>query len=50
MKQELETAIKRKRRVYAKFVKRGRKMEGWNHVKDLQDETAKVIINAKNQY
>ena len=35
MKQELKTAIKRKHRVYAKFVKRGRNLEDWNHVKDL---------------
>ena len=50
MKQELNTAIKRKHRVYAKFVKRRRKMEDWNHVKNLQNETTKMIINAKNEY
>ena len=50
MKQELKTAIKRKHRVYAKFVKRGRKVEAWNHVKHLQNETTKMIIHAKNEY
>ena len=50
MKQELKTAIKRKHRVYAKFVKKGRKMEDWNHVKSLQNETTKMIINCKNEY
>ena len=49
MKQELNTAIKRKHRVYAKFVKRGRKMEDWNHVKNLQNETTKMINNCKNE-
>ena len=50
MKQELKTAIKRKHRVYSKFVKRGRKVEEWNHVKNLQNETTRMIINAKNEY
>ena len=49
-KQESKTAIKCKHRVYAKFVKRGRKVEDWNHVKNLQNETTKMIINAKNEY
>lgn len=30
MKRELKTAIKRKHRIYAKFVRRGRKQEDWN--------------------
>ena len=50
MKQELKTAIKRKHRVYAKFAKRGRKVEDWNHVKHLQNKTTKMIIHAKNEY
>ena len=33
MKQELETAIKRKHRVYAKSVKRGRESEHWSSIK-----------------
>ena len=49
LKPELKTAIKRKHRLYAKFVKRGRKMEDWNHVKNLQNETTRTIINAKNE-
>ena len=50
MKQELTTAIKRKHRVYAKFVKRGRNVEDWNHVKNIQNEKTKMIINAKNEF
>ena len=25
-------------------------MEDWNHVKNLQNEATKIIINAKNEY
>ena len=50
MKQELKAAIKRKHRIYAKFVKRGRKQEDWNHVKKVQNETTRMITNAKNEY
>ena len=33
MKRELKTALKRKHRIYAKFVRRGRKQEDWDYVK-----------------
>ena len=39
MKRELKTAIKWKHRVYAKFVKCGRKPEEWNYIKNVQNET-----------
>ena len=50
MKREIKTAIKRKQRVCAKFVKRGRKPEEWNYVKNIQKETSRMVTNAKNEY
>ena len=49
MKCELKTAIKRKHRVYAKFVKHGSKPEEWKYVKNIQKETSRMITNAKNE-
>ena len=49
-KHELKTAIKRKHRIYAKFVRRGRKPEDWDSVKYVQNETSKMIKSAKNEY
>ena len=50
MKRELQNAIKRKHRVYAKIAKRGRKPEEWNYVKNIRNETSRMITNAKNEY
>ena len=49
IKQELKTASKSRHREYAKLVKRGRHVEEWNHVKNLQNKTTKRITNAKNE-
>ena len=50
MKQELKTAIKRKHRIYAKFVRRGKKQEDWNSVKNVQNITQRMITKTKNDY
>ena len=47
---ELTTAIKRKHRVYKKFVRHGRNQEDWTFVRNLQLENTKKIIEAKNKY
>ena len=47
---ELKTAIKRKHRVYRKYVKRGQRKEDWNQVKDIRNKTSKMIIRAKEKY
>ena len=47
---EVKTAIKRKHRVYRKYVKRGQRKEDWNQVKDIRNETSKMIISAKEKH
>ena len=47
MRRELKTAIKRKNRIYAKFIRCGRKQEDWDSVKHVQNITSRIIINAK---
>ena len=47
---ELKTAIRRKHRVYRKCVQRGQRKEDLNQVKDIRNETSKMIINAKEKY
>ena len=47
---ELKTGIKRKHRVFKKFLDRGRKQEDWNLVKEVRNETSKMITNAKEKY
>ena len=47
---ELKSAIRRKHRVYRKFVQRGRRQEDWNQVKETRNETSKMIIRAKESY
>ena len=44
---ELKTAIKRKHRVFKKFLDRGRRQEDWNLVKEVRNETSKVITRQK---
>ena len=43
-------AIKRKYRVYRKYVKRGRKPEDWTRVKRVKNDTTRMITDAKNKY
>ena len=50
MKQELKTAIKRKHRVYAKFLKKAGKWKTGPMSENLQNKTTRMIINAKNEY
>ena len=47
---EVKKAIKRKHRVYRKYVKRGRKPDDWTRVKQIKTDTAKMITDAKNKY
>ena len=47
---ELKTAIKRKHRVFKRFLDRGRRQEDWNLVKEVCNETSKMITNAKENY
>ena len=47
---EVKTAIRRKHRVYKKFLQRGRKQEDWIKVKDVRKETSKIILDAKEKY
>ena len=47
---QLNSAIKRKHRIYSKFVQNGRKQEEWNPVKTMQNETSRMIASAKNEY
>ena len=47
---ELKTAIKRKHRLYRRFIRRGRKQEDWNLVRNIQLENTRKIIEAKDKY
>ena len=47
---EVKTAIRRKHRVYKKFLQRGKRHEDWNKVKEVRDETSKIILDAKDKY
>ena len=47
---ELKSAIKRKHRVLWKYVRRGRSHEDWKTVKEIQAESSKKILDAKNSY
>ena len=46
----LKTAIKRNTRVYKKWVQRGRKEEDHDNVRKIQNETNKLIKDAKHSY
>ena len=50
MTSQLKTAIKRKHRVYNKYVKRGCKAEEREHVKTLSQNTSQMITSAKEKY
>ena len=47
---ELKIAIKRKHRLYRRFIRRGRKQEDWNPVRNIQLENTRKIIEAKDKY
>ena len=47
---ELKTAIKRKHRVFKKYKDRGRWLEDWNLVKEVRNETSRLITKAKENY
>ena len=47
---KLKTAIKRKRRVYNKCIKRGRKPDEWEYVRQARNETSAMITNSKDDY
>ena len=47
---EIKTAIKRKHRVYSKYVKRGRRLDEWENVRVIRNDTSKMITAAKDNY
>ena len=47
---KLKTAIKRKHRVYNKYVERGRKPDEWDHVRQVGNETSAMVTNTKDDY
>ena len=47
---EIETAIKRKHQVYNKYVKCGRRLDEWENVRVIRNDTSKMITTAKNNY
>ena len=46
----MKTAIKRKKRVYKNFVRRGRSQEDWELFKRVRNDTSKLVTNAKEAY
>ena len=50
MTSHFKTAIKRKHRVYNKYVKRGCKAEEWEHAKTLSHNASQMITSAKEKY
>ena len=46
----LKTATKHKHRVYKRIVQRGRRQEDWALVKNIRNETSKLITSAKEDY
>ena len=47
---DVKIAIKRKHRVYHRYVKRGRRPEDWTRVKQVKNDATKMITDAKNKY
>ena len=50
MTPKLKTAIKRKHRVYNKYVKRGHKPDEWEDVRQVRNETSAMITNSEDDY
>ena len=47
---EIKTAIKRKHRVYNKYVKRGQRVDEWENVRVIRNDTSIMITTAKDNY
>ena len=47
---ELKTAIKREHRVFRKSLKRGKRQKDWDVVKSVQNDTPKMVANAKKKF
>ena len=47
---DVKKAIKRKHRVYCRYIKRGRKPEDWTRVKQVKNDATKMITDAKTKY
>ena len=47
---KLKTAIKRKHRVYNKYVKRGCKPDEWEYVRQVQNKTSAMITDSEDDY
>ena len=50
MTAEVKIAIRRKHRVYRKFLQRGRQLEEWMKVQKVKREPSKLIFDAKERY
>ena len=50
MTSSLKFTIKCKHRVYNKYVKCGRKLDDWEHVRTIRNQTSSKITKAKDQY
>ena len=50
MTPSLKSAIKRKHRVYNKYVRRGRKPDDWEYVRAVRNQTSSKITQAKDKY
>ena len=50
MTPSLKSAIKRKHRVYNKYVRRGRKPDDWEYVRTVCNQTSSKITQAKDEY
>ena len=50
MTTSLKSAIKRKHRVYNKYVKSGRKPDDWEYVRTIRNQTSSKITQAKDEY
>ena len=47
---DVKKGIKRKHRVYRRYVKRGPKPEDWTHVAQVKNDATKMITDAKNKF
>ena len=47
---QVKTAIKRKRRVFRKFMNGDRRPEDWQLFKTVRNETSRLVVNAKEMY
>ena len=47
---EIKTAIRRKHRIYNKYIKRGSKQEDWEQVRIVRNQITHLIDDAKEKY